>query len=519
MPRQPASSLASWERLPGELKLIIVGHVVESFKQIQSPKLSACAAVCREWQHLFEAETFSDLTLHQSDVSEFADLVQGRRRPLLRWLWLRLELTEYDCKECRVRETIAEDRANKFISTNAVWELFDTLSDWKKKDSVTTMRQGLTFEISAHSPSDLRHAGPKMRRRINDKGWMGAMCPEQLIQRSTRASGDGPRKCTSHHKPRPFGELTGLRFDMRAQPVKRLKTLPCVRVVDTFLIRRQCLRYFSVPKALQPIIQSLTQLKHLRYEHWGAPSSGIGFAWLKVRDEEHALLFDEVLQSKKTLRSVACYGDMTHAKLCSRRTPRHSLARALVKPSQRLEELHFAHNVDAMDFFFYIVTDNPNPDKGAKWKRLERISLTSAWLRPPGYQHLILRAATVAQRMPKLQRMELWHTDTWSSCIFQYKSDPERPIVRLSSTRFGGLGVSEEEAWREVASTQGSRHQPPTEHKLLDQRDFAQYNSILRYLDQGDRLLNATSWHQLLDEGCPKPVMKRSIPQAATSHV
>ncbi|UPL03213.1 hypothetical protein LCI18_014147 [Fusarium solani-melongenae] len=503
MPRQPASSLASWERLPGELKLMIVGHVVESFKQVQSPKLSACAAVCREWQHLFEAETFSDLALHQSDVSEFADLVQGRRKPLLRWLWLRLELTEYDCKECPVRETIVEDRANKFILTNAVWELFDTLSDWKRKDAVTTTRQGFTFEISAHSPSDLRHAGPKMRRRANNKGQMGAMGPEQLIQHNTRVSGDGPRKCISHYRPRLFGELTGLRFDMRAQPIKRLKTLPCVRVVDTFLIRRQCLRYFSVPKTLQPIIQSLTQLKHLRYEHWGALSSGMGFTSLK---------------SKKTLRSVACYEDMTHAKLRSLRTPRHGLARALVKPSQRLE-LHFAHNVDAMDFFFYIVTDNPNPDKGAKWNRLERISLTSAWLRPPGYQHLILRAVKVAQRMPKLQRMELWHTDVWGSCIFQYKADPEQPLVRLSSTWFGCLGVSGEKAWREVASTQESRHQLLIEYKLLDQRDFAQHNYMLRYLDQGDRLLNATSWNQLLDEGRPKPILKRSIPQAATSHV
>jgi hypothetical protein len=496
---------------------MIVGHAVESFKQVQSPKLSACAAVCREWQHLFETETFADLTLHQSDVSEFAALVQGRRRPLLRWLWLRLELTEYDCKECRVRETIPEDRANKFILTNAVWELFDTLSGWKKKDAVTATRQGFTFEISAHSLSDLRRAGPKMRRRINDKGWMGAMGPEQLIRRNTRASGDGPRKCTSHHKPRPFGELTGLRFDMRAQPVKRLKALPCVRVVDTFVIRRQCLRYFSVPKTLQPIIQSLTQLKHLRYEHWGALFNGLGYSW--VRDEEHALLFGQVLQNKKTLRSVACYEDMTSAKLRSRRTPSHALARALVEPSQRLEELHFAHNVDAMDFFFFIITNNPIPHKGAKWKRLERISLTSAWLRPTGYQHLILRAATVAQRMPKLQRMELWHTNTWSSCIFQYKTDPDQPIVRLSSTWFGSLGVSEEEAWREVASTQASRHQLLIKYKLLDQRDFAQYNSVLRYLDQGDRLLNVTSRHQLLDEGCPRPVLKRSITQAATSHV
>ncbi|KAI8666972.1 hypothetical protein NCS56_00832200 [Fusarium sp. Ph1] len=224
---------------------------------------------------------------------------------------------------------------------------------------------------------------------------------------------------------------------MRAQPVKRLKTLPCVRVVDTFFIRRQCLRYFSVLKTLQPIIQSLTQLKHLRYEHWGALFNGMRYSW--VRDEEHALLFGQVLQNKKTLRSVACYEDMTSAKLRSQRTPSHALARALVKPSQRLEEVHFAHNVDAMHFFFYIVTNNPVPDKGEKWKSLERISLTSTWLRPTEYQHLILRAATVAQRMPKLQRMELWHTDAWSSCIFRYKTDPEQSIVRLSSTWFGSL--------------------------------------------------------------------------------
>lgn len=496
---------------------MILRHVVESFKQVRSPKLSACAAVCREWQHLFETETFGDLTLHQADVYKFGSLVQGRRKSLLRWLWLRLELAEYDCEECRVPETITEDRANKFVLTHAVWELFDTLSSWKMKDSATATRQGFTFEISAHSPSDLRHAGLKMQRRINDKGWMGEMGPEQLIRRDSRASSDGPRKCTSHHKPRPFGEITGLRFDMRAQPVKRLKTLPCVKVVDAFVIRRQCLRYFSVPQTLRPIIQSLTQLRHIRYEHWGARFNSLGHHW--ERDEEHALLFGEVLKSKKTLRSVACYEDMSSATLRSGGSHRPDLAKALVEPSQRLEELHFAYNVDAMDFFFFIVTNNPVPDKGAKWNRLERISLTSAWLVPPGYQDLILRAATVAQRMPKLQRMELWHTNTWCSCIFQYRADPEQPVVRLSSTWFGSLEVSEEEAWREVASRQPSRHQLLIEYKLLDQKDFAQYNSILRYLDQGDRLLNVTSWHQLLDEGGPKPVMKRSILQAATSGV
>ncbi|RMJ11978.1 hypothetical protein CDV36_008357 [Fusarium kuroshium] len=517
MPRRPASSLASWERLPGELKLMIVRHAVSSSKQVQSPKLSACAAVCQEWQHLFEAETFADLTLHQSDVSEFAALVQGRRRPLLRWLWLRLELAEYDCKKCSVPETIAEDRVNKFILTNAVWELFDILSDWKKKDSVTTTRQGFTFEISAHSPSDLRHAGPKMRRRINHKGWMGIKGPEQLIRRNTGASVDKPQKCSSHHKPRPFGEVTGLRFDMRAQPVKRLKTLPPVKVVDTFVIRRQCLRYFSVPKTLQPIIESLTQLRHLRYEYWSDRFS-MGSAWLKSRDEEQVLLFGQVLQSKKTLKSVACYGDVPSVKLRSQTTASLGVAWALVASSQRLEELHLAHNVDAMDFFFYILTFNPTPDKGAKWKKLERISLTSLWLRPTGYQLLIIRAAKVAQRMPKLQRMELWHTDIGSSCIFQYKADPEQPVVRFLNTWFGHLGVVEREAWRGVAGTQESRHQLRVEYEFLDQRDFVRHNSILRYLDQGDGLLNATSRYQLLDEGLPRTVSKAPVNSQASSH-
>ncbi|KAJ4318842.1 hypothetical protein N0V84_006656 [Fusarium piperis] len=324
-----------------------------------------------------------------------------------------------------------------------------------------------------------------------------------------------PLKCRSHHKTRLYGELrgetVGLRFDMRVHPVRQLKTLPRVRVVDTFVIRRQCLRYFSVPKTLQPIIQSLTQLKHLRYEHWGALFNSMGPAWLRLRDEEHALLFGRVLHSKRTLKSVACYEDMTSAKLRSQRTPRIGLARALVESSQRLEELHFAHNVDAKDFFSHVIVEDPHPNKGMEWKKLERISLTSVQLKPDTCNLLILQAATVAQRMPKLQRMELWHADASSSCMFQYKADPEQPVVRFSSTWFGRLGGLEEKVWQLIASKQGSRHQLMIEYKLLDQNDFSNRNSILRFLDQGDRLLNATSRHQLLNEGVPSPVLKMSI--------
>ncbi|RYP78817.1 hypothetical protein DL770_006826 [Monosporascus sp. CRB-9-2] len=146
-----------------------------SKKRSPSWGLSSRAAVCREWQVFFERITFQQLILYQADIRDFHKIVQGRRRPLLEWVWLRLELSEYDCERCDRRVSTYEKKTNNITFTDALWDLFKTLSEWNNKKGNEVSPKGLTMEPSAHSPSDPKHFAEELGFRINDTAWSSEM--------------------------------------------------------------------------------------------------------------------------------------------------------------------------------------------------------------------------------------------------------------------------------------------------------------------------------------------------------
>lgn len=62
------------------------------------------ATVCREWQEVIEQKNFSRLTLTLSRIASLRDMVYRQRR-LVRYIWLCMELQEYDCSQCEDLET------------------------------------------------------------------------------------------------------------------------------------------------------------------------------------------------------------------------------------------------------------------------------------------------------------------------------------------------------------------------------------------------------------------------------
>lgn len=134
---------------------------------------STYATVCREWQYFFERTNFQRLTVHQSDLLELGRIVQGQRRMFVKWIWLRLELPEYDCECCNMQESSEEIQSHNIVFTNAIWDLFAILSTWEKKGEFGVRERGPTLELSAHSPSDstlLQRAGqPNQRHRVEWK--------------------------------------------------------------------------------------------------------------------------------------------------------------------------------------------------------------------------------------------------------------------------------------------------------------------------------------------------------------
>ena len=167
----PCCRPTSWHDLPEELRIMILkGLVVPKLWRTEKGRRhtnqSVYATVCREWQELFERTNFRTLVLCQTDLSELRDIVIGHRRKLVNWIWLRVELQDYDCNRCSIQETSEEIQVNNSIFTNAIWTLFSLLSSWSG--------ERLTLELSAHSPSDLRHWFKALNSRENDTTWSGS---------------------------------------------------------------------------------------------------------------------------------------------------------------------------------------------------------------------------------------------------------------------------------------------------------------------------------------------------------
>lgn len=136
-------------------------------------------------------------------------------------------------------------------------------------------------------------------------------------------------------------------------------------------------------KALQPIIQCLTQLENFTYEPWRGidTKSHYGRA---IRDMEHHLLFLDVFKYRRSLRRVSIFEDFNHVFHERRERQRNTLlGKDLARSSRNFEELHASLNVDAKDFFHaFWPGQDPKEKKGVEWKFLKYLALTSHWLNP-----------------------------------------------------------------------------------------------------------------------------------------
>lgn len=309
--------------------------------------------MCREWNSFFEPANFEKLILHQDDVEAFRDFVLGRHRALLvGWVWVRIELPLCDCTRCCQPESVEEDKANKFIFTNAIWRLFEILSGFNKT------HPGITLELSAHSPSMVVHYAQDARNMLNDTAWHSnrALGPRRMIDSPHNWINGQRRPMKDGAALRMVGPPRGLRFELRAPTAKRMRSLLKVKVVKALVIRLQCYRHFSVPKALDHIIRNLTQLRDLTYECWKSFTSE-KIAGRHIRGKEHLTLFEGTFKYRRTLRKVSIFEGTSR---CNYRhaapewtfaRPTVSLGAALAETSRHFEELHMNDMVDARDFF------------------------------------------------------------------------------------------------------------------------------------------------------------------------
>ena len=98
---------ASWASLPLEVRqmvLSLVGFPISGrqYSGLGSPKVARFATVCWEWQVFFETCTFQRLVLDPDSLGEFDAIVrrQDIRLGYIRKVWLRVQLSNYECPDC-----------------------------------------------------------------------------------------------------------------------------------------------------------------------------------------------------------------------------------------------------------------------------------------------------------------------------------------------------------------------------------------------------------------------------------
>ena len=259
------ANMISWHCFPAEIRLTVLEVLLQD-----GCSLADFATVSREWQTIIERHNFSRIKLTSSRVADFGSMVH-RNRSLVRYIWLCLELQEYNCTECEPQgpESWGLSNAENALITTAFLDLFSTLSVWEPDSS-------LLLDISVYSPSDSEH-------------WFKYLTFEpdvasDMCGRDQHAKQSMLVKATDHHHgwiagsrnsiptsaaiDRVFEEIMGEGpFDDEEQEGQWWQQLPLVPAVTGVLLRQQNRRRWK-PAALAHMFARLPGLQEIHYEPW-----------------------------------------------------------------------------------------------------------------------------------------------------------------------------------------------------------------------------------------------------------
>ncbi|OTA05945.1 hypothetical protein A9Z42_0066710 [Trichoderma parareesei] len=137
----------SWDRLPPEIR----HQILQSLLGQGGSHLAPYAAVSREWQAVIEPHTFARIRLTPSRIEEFESMLH-RNKAHVRYIWLCLELMEYDCYMCAPMDPLLRGFRNtdSFKVMTALVDVFTVLSNWDARGC-------LQLDISIYSVSDSEH--------------------------------------------------------------------------------------------------------------------------------------------------------------------------------------------------------------------------------------------------------------------------------------------------------------------------------------------------------------------------
>lgn len=142
---------SSWDQLPYELSHKILQILAED--EAKSHLMAEYAVVCKSWQAEIEKATFGSLAVKQTDLPQLEEYVTGRRRALLKHIWLKVELPEYSRRSRQVPEADQDQEENNYKYSMALYDLFKLLEPWNTPEFwLARNGRGISLELSAFSP-------------------------------------------------------------------------------------------------------------------------------------------------------------------------------------------------------------------------------------------------------------------------------------------------------------------------------------------------------------------------------
>ncbi|KAI0907143.1 hypothetical protein F4823DRAFT_630598 [Ustulina deusta] len=501
--------MPNFSDLPLEIRLMVLEILTTGARDtefVSTDRLATYAVVCKEWQSVLERETFRQLILSPSRLQHLYRNVRYRRS-FVKHVWYHVELQRYPCGACSIPETQARIKANNEIATRAMYQLFEALSRWKKDDACAG--DGLTLELSVHSPSDSKHYFQNHQFDTFFYSEDDDFDQNPKAQRLTQRRHDGQHRWENsvqsfqyHPTPDVLQHMNLVpRFRVHGQPLRIEKELPEAEIVTRLLVRRQSYRAFG-PRALSYILRALPMLEQLHVESWRPLLPQL--AGLEpVQDRKMEALFR--LSMPIMLKAITWYedDDGIYELLETNDHPTlPKLAAALLKASTQLESLAISFIADAQ-YFFMSLSSTKSPALHT-FPRLRFIALTSNQLSLKTgtslVNNLLSTAGTAALRMPMLQIMELWNGRQGEAAIFRYEREPSIAIgtlVWISSWNFFP-DVEVVAQWKEVALNHGCR-------RFLVESDRVSAppvcpGSILKHLRLQRQILHPISLYQIQRE-------------------
>ncbi|KAM0253624.1 hypothetical protein ACHAQJ_007199 [Trichoderma viride] len=360
----------------------------------------------------------------------------------IRKLWLRVQLSRYECPDCDEPEDELTQHCNNMIFTTCIHSLLGTLKLW---DPARHGAEGLALMLSASSPSDTEHRFNRCEIKDNYPfHYAEDLDLEPGIVDFHRANIADPFNHHFHrgYPPPLYSEHvkrvqgTSLRLEPqrseRGRFISQYKSLPAVPMIKGLVMRRQFRRDIHVGTLSWLLDRSFVALEWFRFERTVSPEpqkqisldQGFRLHLLPSLPKAlHRLSFTQ-WETPKSERgnSIEEVGSeiSSYAQIY--------LPWEMAKLSQRLEQFCPPWQMDTTAFLrcVHILRESPKMLESSLKRIILRCLLSNSDRSRQDFESLVILAAKAALSLPQLEVIELW--DGRASIV--WRSSEEAMVVQ-----------------------------------------------------------------------------------------